>query len=121
MVEPKVEGVTLDLKNIFLKVENGTVFTPKSYVGPVQLLHKYAKERYKHSLCGEGVPKNIGSSNLISLEAGGQYCFAFEFQTPPPLPDEDYSIEIRGLKSSGQEIVLPMVTYQTEIDKEIHN
>lgn len=116
LISAKVAGISLDLKEVALLM-NGMKFHPSSYLGPMEV---WSKANYSLSLCRKGPADQEKSPANLALVPDKDYCIAIGFKVPPPLPNTDFSVVIRGLRVNERDIAVPIITYETKVEEFYH-
>jgi len=119
-IKPKVDGVSFDPNGIILKISNSS-FSPVNFMGPMALGPLNSRDRYTYDLCSPDNSDKLLTLNMVQLTRANEYCFAVEYNRPPPLPNEEFAIEVGGLKTNKKTVSIPLIKYKTELSKRVHN
>ncbi|MDO8356293.1 MAG: hypothetical protein Q7U76_07890 [Nitrospirota bacterium] len=112
-IDPRTDSLTFDPTGVILSLPSGEELNPSAFWGP--------QSRRASPLVGcspfvyfdRKTPGPIPIAEAINpFEVPEETCFTFVFDTPPPSPDEEFSLSIHGIKKRGQTLAIPPIHFQ---------
>lgn len=100
-----------------LTIANGQSKSPSGYLGPLPV---WSTRNYSLALCKPDLNRQYEQLAEIRLKKGDSVCIALIYDFEPPLPSEQFWLNLNGVKMGNEWVAIPTIIFEQGVETGAH-